>query len=198
MTRNRKPIDIVGKRYNRLTVLEQDPNVPTPKKNGKREIYWKCLCDCGNTISLQRDQLVGGHRRDCGCEPTRYKQNYKSVNRLEGDIAAFNRLYQAYEANAKTRGFTFGLSKEEFRELTKKNCSYCGAPPSQIKEHKVKSPRDPYIYNGIDRLDSSIGYFLTNCTPCCGVCNMMKQTHSPENFIEHVAKIYNYQKDLIA
>ena len=93
----------------------------------------------------------------------------------------FNTLYNTYRFMAKKRNLEFQLTKEEFAELTKENYWYCGRPPSQIrKNHKA---RDYYLYNGIDRVDNSKGYVSNNCTPCCGMCNKMKNAYSGEDFI---------------
>ena len=48
-----------GTRYGKLTVLEQDHSL------GQR--YWKCKCDCGNTISVKGIYLRAGLVQSCGC-----------------------------------------------------------------------------------------------------------------------------------
>jgi hypothetical protein len=40
-----------------------------------------------------------------------------------------------------------------------------------------------YVYNGIDRLDSSKGYVLENCVPCCSEINWAKRVMSFEDFV---------------
>ena len=53
-------IDLSGKRFNRLLVVE-----PTRASNGR--FAWKCKCDCGNYIITQGAQLKNGHTKSCGC-----------------------------------------------------------------------------------------------------------------------------------
>ena len=48
---------------------------------------------------------------------------------------------------------------------------------------------------GIDRVDNSLGYTLENSVSCCSKCNYMKKTLNVENFLLHIAKIYNYNKN---
>lgn len=55
-----KVIDLTGKRFNRLVVIE-----PTRNKSGK--YAWKCKCDCGNIVVTQGAQLKNGHIKSCGC-----------------------------------------------------------------------------------------------------------------------------------
>lgn len=52
-----------------------------------------------------------------------------------------------------------------------------------------------YLYNGIDRKDSSIGYLLENCVSCCSKCNQIKMDMSETDFLSHVTKIYRYSHD---
>ena len=47
--------------------------------------------------------------------------------------------------------------------------------------------------NGIDRIDSSKGYSLDNCVPCCPLCNRLKSDLDKNMFLEHISKIHNFQ-----
>ena len=42
---------------------------------------------------------------------------------------------------------------------------------------------------GLDRIDSDLGYQLGNIVPCCGVCNMMKNNLSYDEFFKKVYQI---------
>ena len=56
-----KSIDITGKRFGRLVVIE--------KSNEKRygRLSWKCQCDCGNYIVVATQSLNSGETKSCGC-----------------------------------------------------------------------------------------------------------------------------------
>jgi hypothetical protein len=45
---------------------------------------------------------------------------------------------------------------------------------------------------GIDRLDASKPYEITNCKSCCTQCNYMKKDYELMPFLGHVARIYNH------
>ena len=51
-------LDVVGKRFGRLTVISQ---------NGSRCM---CQCDCGNVIEIKYGRLSSGHTKSCGCAKT--------------------------------------------------------------------------------------------------------------------------------
>lgn len=104
--------------------------------------------------------------------------------------SGFNQLWFALQLCAKRREIEWLLSKEEFRSLTKGCCTYCGVEPQQVK----KNYKSQYVYNGIDRVDNSIGYLKSNCVPCCKVCNKMKNTYSKDQFLNQIKRIYLHQE----
>lgn len=58
----RQKHDLTGKRFERLIVLNAEKS-----SNSKRNIVWKCLCDCGNETQAIGSELRLGHKRSCGC-----------------------------------------------------------------------------------------------------------------------------------
>lgn len=86
--------------------------------------------------------------------------------------------YSNLLSNAKTNNRTVELTLEQWIEIIKQPCYYCGDP--------VLSEINGY---GIDRLDSSSDYFLSNCVPCCSVCNGMKSNLPVEIFLDQIKKI---------
>ena len=56
-----KFIDLTGRRYGRLTVIER------ACREDKRRVYWVCRCDCGNYSFVSGDDLKSGNTKSCGC-----------------------------------------------------------------------------------------------------------------------------------
>lgn len=54
------PLDLMGKKYNRLKVL-----CKAPHRNG--HTMWTCECDCGKIVDVQTSKLVGNTTKSCGC-----------------------------------------------------------------------------------------------------------------------------------
>jgi len=69
-----KNYDMIGKTFNRLTVLEY-----MYTKNHKK--YYKCQCICGNVTTVQGICLRNGHTKSCGCihSETSKKNVYNSL-----------------------------------------------------------------------------------------------------------------------
>ena len=59
----RKQIEMVGKKFGKLTVIELASN--TGKK--KYEKYWLCKCECGNFTIIGGSELRTGRTQSCGC-----------------------------------------------------------------------------------------------------------------------------------
>lgn len=152
----RKDID-KNQRFGRLVVLEFSC------LDGK----WKCKCDCGNYTFAKSNQLLNGRKSSCGC----LKQE---LDHLPKGEAMFNKVFRMYRVNAKRRNIVFEISREHFRHLVSLNCFYCNAVPSTISRRELGKYNGEFIYNGIDRLDSSKGYVDGNVVPCCSDCNRAK------------------------
>lgn len=112
------------------------------------------------------------HKISCGC----YKPSTKSVGE-----ASFSRLFGRYSRDAARRKLEFSLSKEQFKKLTQDNCHYCDEPPT--RKHGSRRSNGYYVYNGIDRVDNSVGYITSNVVSCCFRCNKGKSTLKYEEWI---------------
>ena len=142
-----------------------------------------CRCDCGNETHVRAYWLNKGRTKSCGC----YRRTFKVLPNGESALRIF--LAQ-YVANAKTKGLEFALSRNEFRNLTGRDCHYCGAPPKPLLSWNGKrSSGTPYLGNGLDRVDNLVGYSVANCVPCCSTCNYMKRGWDRAEFLAHVRRI---------
>ncbi len=50
---------------------------------------------------------------------------------------------------------------------------------------------DFILVNGIDRINSNIGYIEGNIVPCCKHCNSAKNTMTESEFKEWIVRLYN-------
>lgn len=170
----------LGKRFFNLTVIDF-----AGIKHGAR--HWQCLCDCGRTTAVNGSYLKSKSIKSCGC--------LQRVSRQlpEGE-AAKNRLFEQYKNNAKSREIDFLLSRLEFFELCVRPCFYCGDSLTSSMKRRIQNLNGDFKYTGVDRINSSIGYTVQNCVPCCAVCNKMKLNYSTADFIAHLIKIVKHLK----
>jgi hypothetical protein len=61
----RKYIDLSGKRFGRLLVLDEAE--PQPRGNGYTHRAWQCRCNCGTIATVQQRTLTSGLTVSCGC-----------------------------------------------------------------------------------------------------------------------------------
>lgn len=162
--------DITGKRFGKLVVL------------GKAKDKWLCLCDCGNRKTIYSGALRNGSTKSCGCL-------YPNLPKGE---AAFRLIYLGMLRNAKTRNLSWSLTREQVRVLTKQHCHYCGIEPYQCaKATSHNRLNGSYTYNGLDRIDNTIGYIADNVVPCCGRCNKAKSDMKIEEFKAWIARVHD-------
>jgi hypothetical protein len=122
-------------------------------------------------------------------EPSPYRvERTREANIKPG--SAFRQLFQKYKSGAKARDLSWELTEDQFRKLTSSSCFYTGREPTQVS--KALSG-EVYFYNGVDRLDSSKGYFWENCVPCCKEANIAKMGLSVTVFLELVSEIYKHK-----
>lgn len=168
------PIDLTNQRYGRLTAVR------LARRKG-RSRFWRCVCECGKAVTVSVMHLRSGHTKSCGCLKT---------SRLPRGESAFHALVTQYRRNARTRDLSFSLTKEEFRELVRKPCAYCGTPPSTVMRSKYGT--GDFYYNGLDRVNNRKGYTSENAAPCCKLCNFMKKKLGYEVFVKHVLAIASH------
>lgn len=82
--------------------------------------------------------------------------------------------FGVYRDNARYRKIPFLLAYEEFLSFWNKPCYYCG---------------DEIVGIGLDRIDSSNPYEISNIVPCCSRCNKAKVVLSQGQFIEMCIKV---------
>lgn len=168
----RKAKNLVGRIFGMLTVVER-------ADNGRfGNVRWLCKCGkCGEERIIFGSNLTRKRTKDC--------------IKCSREISAGNILFSQYLKTALKNDRGFELDREKFDAFIKSNCYYCGCPPSQIQKLRRKGkPIDVgFRYNGIDRINSEIGYIKDNVRPCCFSCNSMKSDMSISEFKQCVTKI---------
>jgi hypothetical protein len=183
-----KAIDLTNRRVGRLVAIRALEHI-----KGDDSRYWECKCDCGKTVVLRASTLNNNKTVSCGC----YKAEMMS-KRTKGTVAptrlaygeaSKRSLFSNYKRDALDRDLVFELTLEDFTTLTGANCFYCNAVPANqfLPAHRLNYGE--YIYNGIDRVDNSLGYILTNCVACCKICNYNKKALTKDQYIQHCVNV---------
>lgn len=191
--------DRTGFRHGKITVIEK---VLSDKGN-----MWLCRCDCGNTMLIAGKRLKPKNcPQSCGCY-TKELLSRSILASLNPRHAAVNLQYNSHVQSSK-RESRYGkpLPREEWEKIVFQPCHYCGEtdvrhmPPSRVRqwkclnEHPELSNQYSLSINGVDRIDSEEGYLVSNCVPCCRMCNMMKSGYTQTDFIQRTKRIYEHRQ----
>lgn len=190
----------MGEIFGRLTVIEK-----TDKRTKNGSIYFKCICVCGKITSISGNSLRRELTSSCGCYNT---DRVKESHRLMPKEASYNNLESTIKNGAKSRKIKYDLTKEYFLDLISKDCYYCSSKPKPWNTYYNRKKRkiitkgvtdewaeQQWVYiNGIDRINNEKGYEIGNCVACCHICNIMKQTLTEKEFLDHIERIYNHQR----
>jgi hypothetical protein len=98
----------------------------------------------------------------------------------------------------RKEGHEYALTYERHLSLIRSNCHYCGARPYRIGLPSLVCKNNGIPTNGIDRMDSQVGYTANNCVPCCWPCNRMKLNTGYEDFIARCGMIATRAQDYLA
>ena len=67
---------LVGQRFGKVVVMMYDFSKTNESKKKKTYLtYWICMCDCGNVVSIEQENLLTDKSKSCGCEFYRKPEN---------------------------------------------------------------------------------------------------------------------------
>ena len=147
-----KKIDLVGKRFGRLTVIEESPE---RKKDGK--VRWICKCDCGQvTKSISSGNLRNGNVRSCGCLHIEGLVDRRFSHGLYG-----SRIYKCWCA-MRQRCYNSNLSV--YKNYGARGITVCEEWRNDFKAFYDWSMSHGYRDDlTIDRIDNNGNYEPDNC-----------------------------------
>lgn len=152
----------------------------------KYKYHVRCICDCGNVKMVSWWSLTN-KAKSCGClaqeTSTKLCKNLPRKKSLPTQEKILKKHFNSYRWRAMNKKIEFALTKEDFNEIVRKNCHYCGQSP------KFNNSTPAETFNGIDRKDNKIGYNQDNSLPCCTICNFLKKDYDYYAFLNLIEKI---------
>lgn len=147
-----------------------------------------CNCKCGKTTKLvQINDLIS--KVSTGCRKCRHlRLEIPQHQRSNGRSYQVAKVYGQYKHSARYRNLDFNITREDVEKLMFAKCHYCGHP-GRILSGQKKKWWELFPHNGIDRKDSTKGYFIENVVTCCVICNRGKNSLSYKEFKKYIKDI---------
>lgn len=76
----KKEENLIGKKFNRLTVIEYD-------HSAKGHKYYKCQCECGNIHIVNGTNIKTGKVKSCGCLLKEKREKAKEQNKKQQQVS---------------------------------------------------------------------------------------------------------------
>jgi len=152
-------------------------------------------------VSVNQKEKISIHRRISQMQktiPHKDASEIKCYKRGTRGMAGLKVSYCVYKVNARRDNRVFELSFDDYVDIVKKRCFYCNKKPSTKVYSRCKSTSyatrmwGMSCVNGIDRIDSKMGYLKKNVRPCCTECNFLKQDRSEREFRNIIKAIYKH------
>ena len=173
-------IDLTGQRFERLLVLSK---TKIEYKNRLRTGY-KCICDCGNEVTVDMNSLKRGATKSCGC--------YNREVRLTGYKELSGHQWSTIRYAANMRNLEFNIDVKFAYELYIKQNKLCAISGVPIILDKRSGEKGSFNTASLDRIDSSVGYIESNIQWLHKTVNIMKNNMSDEVFINWCKTIVDY------
>jgi hypothetical protein len=166
-------------------ISDKKPERIAKKAEWKEENYEKVVMYCMNHRQRKIDEDITEYLSRNAQNAKQWRDNnpdkVKNINQNKVNNAKLQ--YGVYLRSARDKRLDFELSQEDFDKVVKEPCYYCDV----IHERG---------FNGIDRVDSTIGYVMNNCMSCCKTCNYMKGSLSVDTFLKRIEHILTYNNKI--
>jgi hypothetical protein len=162
-------------------IAERAPERLAKKTVWKEANYEKVAMYGMNHRQRKIEEDIDGYLERNAGHAKQWRENNPEKVKItnENKINSRKSQYCVYQRSAGDKGFEFSISQDSFDQIVNGQCYYCG----------VMQDRG---FNGIDRMNSSIGYVIENCVSCCKICNYMKGSLSVDVFVKRIEHILTF------
>lgn len=170
--------NLVGKRFNKLLIIEKAKYRGSPKN---RKQYWLCLCDCGTKKEISLSAIKSG-QISCGCiKLTNRIKPHKKSKRFEDYEELYGVYWNSLFLQAKNSEREFTIDQKYVYDIfikQKRKCAISGLPIyfAQITKEKQTA--------SLDRIDSTKGYIKGNVQWVHKDINKLKSNWVEKKFID--------------
>jgi len=149
-----KPIDLTGKRFGRLTVVERAEN------NRHKKPQWRVRCDCGNEKIVLGLSLANGDTQSCGCLNSELSSERNSTH---GDsrVGKRTRLYRIWTDMKRRTDYPKNTNYKHYGGRGITVCDEWKKDFAAFRDWAKSHGYDDSL--SIDRIDNNGSYEASNC-----------------------------------
>lgn len=152
-----KLVDLTGKRFEHLVVLERNGT----SSDGKR-VLWRCRCVCGLELDVQAGNLKSGNSASCGCVSRQAAaERIRARNRIHGHTSRAG-LSPEYVSWLAMRGRCKHPSVGGFKYYGGRGVKVCKRW-DKFENFLADMGLKPTKKHSIDRIDPYGDYKPSNC-----------------------------------
>lgn len=161
--KHRKVEDLTGRDFYNLHVIERADNVIST--NGSSYVMWKCVCKCGNVVTVRGSSLKNGHTKSCGVCSRSESNMGRGLIDITGQVFGYWTVLGISRSLVQPNGRRVtlwrckckcGVIREIRAGTLKRGLSYsCGCHKSGVLREKAKSGF------GISKTELLVSQFLS-------------------------------------
>ena len=163
--------NIIGKRYGRLTVIEDVGVRQIP--SGTKRHQFLCLCDCGNYKKIDRNKLVCNATQSCGCILKEERQTrtarhpeivYKNVDKRFWYISYYEHNFPMGKRYKNMMHRCFKKCDPDYENYGGRGIKVCDEWANDFFKFKEWSEQNGFREDlTLDRIDVNGDYCPENC-----------------------------------
>lgn len=141
-------VNIIGKRFGRLTVLEHSHDAGYTK-------YFLCKCDCGKLTTVAKGSLTTGKQVSCGCLRN---EHIASINRLPDGYIRLGKIFRSMKRRC------YDPKSNRYMRYGARGITICDEWLNNINAFRSWAIKNGYRDDlSIDRINNDAGYSPENC-----------------------------------
>jgi hypothetical protein len=147
-----KILDLTGRRFGRLTVIEFDGT------KIHHRAYWKCRCECGQVKSICGHDLTTGYTKSCGC--LRVNNGYRQLIKHGNSKIKLYYVYQSMKQRCNNK------NHHAYKDYGGRGIKVCDEWVSDFTVFQDWAIKNGYKENAglsIDRINVNGNYCPKNC-----------------------------------
>ena len=152
----RKKLDLTGKVFGKLTVLQEVEPYIYPC--GKKEVKWLCKCECGSTKEVVRSSLRSGDTKSCGC----YHKETSSINGKANKTHGESNKSKEYQAWISMLRRCDNPNTIYYKNYGGRGITVCPEWINSYEQFLADVGRAPSPQHSLDRIDVNGNYEPNN------------------------------------